>query len=310
MFSAMFLLIASGAVLLVRRRLIVPIKEFKTAIESIGQRNFRFRVSLEGSNEYGRLGAALNQTLINLQELEIARIVQDNLLPGRTYCQNSLKLNARLTQMSHIGGDYYDFFQIKPDISGIFIGDVSGHGISSALFMAMAKATLIFENFTEPVHDSILLALNKVILQVRSSGAKEYMTGQSVFINSNSGEFSVANAGHCPPIVIRSENHSWEILTCRGLPLGFKAAPEYVPVNGKLEKGDWLILYTDGWIEAESSSGIPFGYSRFAQTLLASCDDNQELFIQKMFAAINIWQEERCDDLTLIVTRFGEDNGR
>lgn len=306
-FAGAYLLIALGSAILLRRRLLMPLTEFKTAIESIGQRNFRFKVSIEGQNEFGKLGAALNHTLENLQELEIARIVQDNLLPGHSFTQNQLALHASLSQMSHIGGDYYDFFAVNQHTTGIFIGDVSGHGISSALFMAMARSTLIYESFSEPSQDAILLALNRVILKVRSSGAKEYMTGQAIFINSNDGDFRVINAGHCPPIVIRN-NGSWEILSCKGLPLGFKADPKYEPVHGKLDKGDWLIFYTDGWVEAESQDGVAFGFNRFAEALQTCRNENNELFVQKMFATIGQWQAETKDDLTLIVTRFGGHN--
>lgn len=307
LFAGIYLLIALGSAILLRRRLLMPLTEFKTAIESIGQRNFRFKVSIDGQNEFGKLGSALNHTLENLQELEIARIVQDNLLPGHSFIQNQLTLHASLSQMSHIGGDYYDFFAANSHTTGIFIGDVSGHGISSALFMAMARATLIYESFSEPSQDSILLALNKVILKVRSSGAKEYMTGQAIFINSNNGDFRVINAGHCPPIVIRN-NGNREILSCKGLPLGFKADPRYEPVHGRLDVGDWLIFYTDGWVEAESEAGLAFGFNRFAEALQACRHENNELFVQKMFATIGKWQAETKDDLTLIVARFGGNN--
>jgi len=294
---------------MLRHRLLAPLHQFKEAIEAIGNRDFRYRATLTGNNEFGKLSKALNHTLENLSELAVARIVQENLLPGHEYRQNRLELLATLTQMSHIGGDYYDFFAVNNEVSGIFIGDVSGHGISSALVMAMARSAMIFENFNEPEQAHLMQTLNNVIYKMRKSGAKEYMSGLSLFINSISGEFCLLNAGHCPPAIIRQSSSKVELQLCSGLYFGFKEDYTAQPLTGKLEPGDYLVLYTDSWVESVSKSGASFGFERFEQALLDCCDPKLEIFSNRMFSAITRWEAERNDDMTMLLIKYGEANG-
>lgn len=303
--SALFLFFCGGGIIMMRQRLLEPLKQFKEAIEAIGQRNFKFRTAISGNNEFGKLSRALDHSLENLSELEIARIVQENLLPGREYRQNQLELLASLTQMSHIGGDYYDFFAVNSEVSGVFIGDVSGHGISSALVMAMARSAMILENFNEPDQLHLMQTLNNVIYQMRKSGTRDYMSGLSIFINSRTGEYSILNAGHCPPILIRKSSATTELQKCSGLYFGFREKFEGTQFTGIMEPGDFMVLYTDSWVESLAKSGLAFGFARFEQALLNCRDNDLEIFSRQMYATIENWEVERNDDMTLLLIRFG-----
>jgi len=302
-----YIFLAAGTVLLLRNRLLKPLDSLKNCVAAISGRNFRFRTDIEGRNEFGKLGKALNHTLETLQELETARAVQDNLLPGNSFRHNQFKLSAKMVQAAHIGGDYYDFFEIDGEVSGIFIGDVSGHGISSALFMAMARAAIIFENFAQPQPSSILNSINNIIRDARKSGNKEYMTGQVLFINTVNGKFRIQNAGHCPPVIVRNNGRA-EIIKCCGLPLGFSDDTGSKEVLESLNHGEFLVLYTDNWVEAESAEGIPFGFDRFKKALETNKDNDPELFLKRMFETINKWELERKDDLTLIIAKLEQNS--
>jgi hypothetical protein len=306
--AALFLFFCGGGIIMMRHRLLAPLQQFKAAIEAIGQRNFRYRPQLSGNNEFGQLSRALDHTLENLSELEIARIVQENILPGREYRQNRLELLATLTQMSHIGGDYYDYFAVNPEVSGVFIGDVSGHGISSALVMAMARSAMILENFAEPDQSHLMQTMNNVIYQMRKSGTRDYMSGLSFFINSTTGEYSILNAGHCPPLLIRKSTEKTEMQQCSGLYFGFNEQFEAVALHGRMEPGDFMVLYTDSWVESLSRSGIPLGFARFEQALLNCCDNDLEIFSKQMYATVEKWEAERTDDMTLLLIRFGDNH--
>ncbi len=304
--SAVFMFFCGGRIIMMRHRLLAPLQQFRNAIEAIGLRNFRYRSNLAGSNEFGKLSRALDHTLENLGELEVARIVQENILPGREYRQNRIDLLASMTQMSHIGGDYYDFFAVNSEVSGIFIGDVSGHGISSALGMAMARSVMIFENFKEPQQWHLMQTMNDIIYQMRDSGSRDYMSVLSLFINSLSGEFNLLNAGHCPPILVRKAAGTAKILPCSGLYFGFSEEFEAEPLTGRMEPGDFMVLYTDGWVESISRSDTAFGFERFEQALLNCCDNDLETFTRRMYATITEWEVEKSDDSTLLLIKFGE----
>ncbi|EKD84202.1 MAG: hypothetical protein ACD_39C00183G0001 [uncultured bacterium] len=175
--------------------------------------------------------------------------------------------------------------------------------------MAMARSAMIFENFNEPDQGHLMQTMNNVIYQMRKSGAKEYMSGLSLFINSNTGEFSLLNAGHCPPALIRHSSATVELQMCKGLYFGFKADYQAQSLIGKLEPGDYLVLYTDSWVESVSKSGMAFGFARFEQALRNCCDDDLEIFANQMFATISKWEAERNDDMTLLLIRFGDKHG-
>jgi len=135
------------------------------------------------------------------------------------------------------------------------------------------------------------------------------MSGQSLFINSITGEFSLFNAGHCPPLLIRKSTGKAELQKCSGLYFGFSEKLELKPITGKMEPGDFMVLYTDSWVESLANSGLTFGFARFEQALLNCCDNDLEIFSHRMYDTIAKWESERNDDMTLLLIRFGATHG-
>lgn len=283
---------------------LTPITEIKNAIESIGKRDFSFRLAIDAQNEFGELAASFNTTLEALKELETAKIVQENLLPELAINVGKVALLSYSKPFSKIGGDYFDYLLPDQQSLGVFIGDVSGHGISAALVMAMAKAAMICErnNFTN--HEKLMGAINHIICLNRKAGNKEYMTGLLVFINSETGSISLINAGHCMPFVVSADGKELRQIRCGGLPLGYDPGRIFKKLDLQLKAGETLILYTDGFAETRNSSGIPLGYEDYCNMARASWNHDLSAFQKNLLQLHEQWSVAQEDDQTFILIRF------
>jgi sigma-B regulation protein RsbU (phosphoserine phosphatase) len=283
-----------------------PINQFSDAVSSISNRNFSFRTHIKTKNEFGDLGKAFNKTLSNLHELETARIVQENLLPGNQKSTKSLEIFAKTLSMSQVGGDYYDFIELQPNQTSIFLGDVVGHGVSASLLMAMAKAIIIYEKKSKSSPEQVMASIGNMIFELRKKGAKEYMTGQLLTVDNNSNKAFLLNAGHPYPLKISKDGKTSEFLKTGGLPLGFKKNATYCDLSTNLLPGESLILYTDGIVESSNSSGELFGFDRLELMAKNSWHCQPEIFFQNLISIHSKWVKKPQDDISIVVIKRKE----
>lgn len=280
-----------------------PISEIRNAIRSMDSRDFSYRLTLNSSKEFTELAQTFNTTLETFKDLETARIVQENLFPPGEFNLGNLRLAAFSHPFSRIGGDYYDFFAVAEKTLGVFIGDVSGHGISAALIMAMAKATMIHEknNFSNSEH--LIDAIDQTMFLNRRTGTKEYMTGLFLTVDSETGECRLINRGHCMPILISSDGCTLQHVQSGGLPLGYNAPGHNRTVTLRLNPGETLCLYTDGLAEAQGKTGETLGYEGFRQLLQESWSDQIDVYLQALLKRHGGWARKQDDDQTVILVK-------
>jgi sigma-B regulation protein RsbU (phosphoserine phosphatase) len=229
--------------------------------------------------------------------------VQENLFPARETDLGSLRLVASSQPFSRIGGDYYDFFSATDKALGVFIGDVSGHGISAALIMAMAKATMIHERLNFAGIDKLINAIDQTIFLNRKSGTREYMTGLFLTIDSDTGDCQLLNRGHCMPILIKRDGCSSEHVQSGGLPLGYNAPERNQMVTFRLNPGETLCLYTDGMAEVHGGNGTALGYEGLKQMLLECWSDQIDTYLQLLLQSHKNWAKKQDDDQTVILIK-------
>ena len=187
-------------------------------------------------------------------DLKLARAIQENFIPGEMPGSN---IRALYKPMKDVGGDFYDFLHFDdPDLLGIFISDVSGHGVPAALITAMLKGYLEQAGplLLEP--DKLMHYLNEKLLPLIGTN---FITVFYALFNRKSNEFRYINAGHTNPIVLRGNSIS-SLPGTRSVPIGAFSG-ERLRGWGKsfrdntiiLEKGSRIILYTDGLTEARSA---------------------------------------------------------
>jgi sigma-B regulation protein RsbU (phosphoserine phosphatase) len=197
-------------------------------------------------------------------ELAIAKTIQDSALPKDFPHDECFELVASMTPAREVGGDFYDFFPIDETHYAFVIADVSGKGITAALYMMSAKTAI--KNMLHAGYDieDAINRANKTICENNVEGM--FVTAFIGIINLATGEVQYINAGHCSPLLKNEAGYQY-FNTRLNLVLG--AFPEYCYKSGKfkLRPGNRLFLYTDGVTEAQTKNLKMYGTERLQQTL-------------------------------------------
>ncbi|PKL44173.1 MAG: hypothetical protein CVV41_05920 [Candidatus Riflebacteria bacterium HGW-Riflebacteria-1] len=298
-------LITSTSAWLLSSWIFRPLDELKTGMQAISEHNFKVRLNVVCNNEMGRLIKAFNDSIETLQDLEVARIVQESLLPDQYLKHNNIEVMATTKAMSRLGGDYFDILQISDSRLLVFIGDATGHGIPAALSMAMAKSVLIYESIDNTDHVKIMSQLHALFARLRAQGVKDFMTAACAMIDTQSGEVEIINAGHCYPILLKNGGTQAELLTkIKGLPPGFSRDLELVPTAIKLEPGDNLVFYTDGLVESCNAEDQIFGFTGLQNAIAETCNADMRVHTDLIFERISRWQIEVTDDQTVVMVKY------
>jgi sigma-B regulation protein RsbU (phosphoserine phosphatase) len=197
-------------------------------------------------------------------ELAIAKTIQDSALPKDFPHDECFELVASMTPAREVGGDFYDFFPIDETHYAFVIADVSGKGITAALYMMSAKTAI--KNMLQAGYDieDAINRANKTICENNVEGM--FVTAFIGIINLATGEVQYINAGHCSPLLKNEAGYQY-LNTRLNIVLG--AFPEYCYKSGKfkLKPGNRLFLYTDGITEAQTKNLKMYGTERLQQTL-------------------------------------------
>lgn len=246
------------------------------------------------------------QLLAINNELELARQTQLSILPKDTPRLPGLEIAARYMPMSAVAGDFYDFVVVDEKHVGILIADVSGHGLSAALVASMLKSAFSAQlpHASDPAR--VLSGLNQALF---GKFETHYVTAAYVFVDMANNTVSYAGAAH-PPLLWWHANtqHASECLE-NGLMLGPFRDSTYSAMTFALEKGDEIILVTDGILEAKDSSGDQFGMDRLRTTIESNHALSANTFADSLLAGLSTWSETtigpgQTDDITLIVAGF------
>jgi sigma-B regulation protein RsbU (phosphoserine phosphatase) len=185
------------------------------------------------------------------RELEIARDVQQRLLPQELPVVVGLDFAGYCRPQQNVGGDYYDFIHLADACLGIAVGDVSGKGMGASLMMATLRASLRTQTM-RPVSGpaEILQLMNQLVYD--GSSSNQYATFFYAQYNAESGRLVYVNGGHNAPIICRRNGGSHEILRLEkgGTVLGLFPTVTYEEACVQLHKGDVVVGFTDGISEA------------------------------------------------------------
>lgn len=238
------------------------------------------------------------------EELNIAKSIQQGLLPDPIPTSDKLDIAAANISSYQVGGDYYDILE-TPDGHLLFaIGDVTGKGIPAALLMANLQAML---HVLLPVDITLSQASDRVNdIIYRNTPSDKFITFFWGIFNPDESTFRYVNAGHNSPIWLREGSDEVTELTEGGLILG--AMPTMQPYEEKtvsLSPGDLLVFYTDGVTEAMNPNGDEeYGEQRLLDCVLANRDKSASELLDAIVEDVNDFSENiQYDDITLIVFR-------
>ena len=280
-----------------------PIHNLGEAALAIGDRNFGFRVPIGDKDEFGHLNQVFNRVIEGLGDFEVARIVQESLFPENHFDVGEFNIFGRSVFMTTLGGDYYDCFKINDEYLGIIIGDVAGHGIPAGLMMAMAKSAVLTSSEEVKLNPSLLTTrLNKMFYSINNKRLRRMMTFQYFVLQVKDGHFIYTNAGHCFPVIVDDNTRTATYIEYTTAPLGVMSSCRCENKVLNLEKGQSLVLYTDGIIEACNANGEQYGYDRYKECLPKHYDVNPETFYYNLYNKVyRLWTSKPDDDLTLII---------
>jgi phosphoserine phosphatase RsbU/P len=334
-YLTLFMLIAVVFLVIELLSLIVGIRLTRTitgtvdrlyaATEHIRAGNLSHRISLPAQDQLSSLSEAFDNMTESLQRLlresqektrlehdiQIAREVQEQLFPGETPRVPGLELYGICRPARGVSGDYYDFLPVGSDRVGMVLGDVSGKGVSAALIMAAIQSlirTRLYKDSSDGEPDSERFStarffgvLNQQMFE--NTPDEKYATCFYALYDSGARQLVYTNAGHPAPFLFRKG----EVvrLDAGGTPLGLISPTSYREAKIRLEPGDTLIAFTDGFTESENSFEDQFGENRLIEVVQRARGNSLPSLVDEIYRSVEEWTGggEPQDDMTLIVAR-------
>jgi sigma-B regulation protein RsbU (phosphoserine phosphatase) len=283
-------------------------REDKRLLESVAN---QAGVALENIRLAEKMAERIEADRRITQEMEFARQVQARLFPQKLPATRTLEYTGACIQARKVGGDYYDFLELRPGRLALVLADIAGKGVSGALLMANLQANLRSQ-YAMAVNDlpRLLVSVNRLFYE--STDDASYATLFFADYDDTSRKLRYANCGHLPPLLLRGSSqdqaleapeveHLRSTCTVMGLFETWHCAITEV----ELAPGDTLVLYTDGVTEAENAEGEEFGERRLLDTLRSHSHFPVTLLLQAVVSAVQQFSSgsEQQDDITLVIAR-------
>ncbi len=274
------------------------------------EEDFRLLNTIVSQMVRGYENFKLNEEILARQafekEVEITSRIQQNILPGHIPDHTYMDMGARSVMARTIGGDFYDFYlQSESGDASMLVADVSGKSLPAALFMALSSSILrtIIRSETEPTR--ILSLANELLYEESHSGMfvtvflARYEPGQSLL--------RYASAGHNEMLLVHSDG-SYDLLSGKGAPLGVIPNHKQRFIGGevRVQKGDLLVLYTDGVVEAVNQNNEEYGLDTFVSIIKENINNTPGEIIDAVYDSVLKFSGEKpqYDDFTMMISRF------
>ncbi len=312
--GVVFLLIVSA---LVARSMARPLLHMSEATRRVVRGDLDIDLSgIRRKDEVGQLAQAFTRMAAGLQErermqlsLNLAKEVQQNLLPKSNLKVNGFDIAGKSVYCDETGGDYYDFISIGDNDKqkiGVAIGDVSGHGISSALLMATVRSSLRQRASLTGNIAKIISDVNRQLVQdVEDSG--QFMTMFFLALDTATRQLEWVRAGHDPGIVYDPASDSFSELGGSGIALGVDA--EWIYEDNKktdFSNGQIIFLSTDGIWEARNKKGEMLGKEPILNVIRQNSSSDATQIIDAIFDNLDklIGEMKIEDDITSVIIKM------
>lgn len=235
------------------------------------------------------------------QELEIASAVQKSFLPeSPTFKKGRMRISAVNIPATKVGGDIYDFIEPVKGKVGILIGDVSGKGVSAALYMAKVISDFRYISHEIGSPEIVLNSINSILSKTPRG---MFLTAIFLIVDLDTGKLRLSVAGHPPFLWLRKGNI--RIMDVQaGPPLGILQA-NYPAAELSMQNGDRLLLLTDGVFDAKNRKGKRIGFKNLVRFIRKHRDEDK--LIQRITEYVDDFSKgiERADDLTIVEVKWG-----
>lgn len=234
------------------------------------------------------------------RELKVAADIQMSILPDVLPSHEKFDFGGRILPARQVGGDFYDVFDLGDDKFGILIGDVADKGVPSAIFMARAHALIIAEADGAMLPGEVLRMANKHITRLEKS--TQFVTALYGVLDTKTGEFAYARAGHEPPLLLDERGEVHRLPHQPGMALGLWEDIVLDEFSLFLPQGSCLMMFTDGMTDCRNPRGEPFGLERIKDTLTRLKEDSAQSGCDLLFDTLRKYQNgsKQDDDVTLV----------
>lgn len=294
------------------------VNRIEKGTKAVERGDFTYRIRMKPQNQLGEMAMSfdrMTESIVTLlssvaekerlqSEIEIAASIQRNLLPKEGPKFRGVSFSAHFEPTASIGGDYYDVFNIDKSRLAVAIGDVSGHGLSTGLVMAMVKAaitTLVEEGADER---SLFQRLNELVY--RSTERRAFMTLAFTIFDLEHKTIRHTNAGHLYPYLLHKDGGAPISIESPSLPLGVRSEMLTQTAEQPLADGDAIVYLSDGIVEAQDAEGDPFGFDQLERLLEQQTDRSPSAIRDAILDAVarHCGVRPADDDRTVMVLRF------
>jgi phosphoserine phosphatase RsbU/P len=241
-----------------------------------------------------------DQQLYEIQnELEIARRIQQSILPAEFPSSKGFLVAARSVPMTSVAGDLYDYIVADDHQVGLLVADVSGHGVPAALIASMVKLAAASQREVAADPSKFLSGMNSALWGNTQS---QFVTAAYAHLNSDLRELRYSAAAHPPLLLVRHGNVRQ--IEQNGLMLAAFDFASYSTAVHKLEAGDRIVMYTDGILEASNRVGDFFGQDALCDLVAKTRGLSPAMAADSIISSVRQWSAKQDDDLTVLVCDY------
>jgi sigma-B regulation protein RsbU (phosphoserine phosphatase) len=299
-----------------------PIVALIRGVKALGRGDMEYQVVVKTGDELESLANSFNKMITDLKlhmeelqcttaekegllkELEIARGIQQRLLPQMAPKIEGMDLAAHNEPAREVGGDFYDFIPVMEDNLGLVIADVSGKGMPAAMFMGLSRTIIRASATGDPAATNAIKQANELICRDSTSGM--FVTLFYGVLNTRWRRLRYVNAGHNPPMVFTKGSDEAIFLRAKGIALGVAYEIDLEELSIDLASGDILVMYTDGITEAINEQEEAFGLKRLIQVILTHRDLSSQAIIDQVQREVISFagSQPQFDDITLMILKL------
>lgn len=250
----------------------------------------------------------VSDRVVMKRDLQIAKEIQTWLLPSAPPSVPGLEIAFATRPANTVAGDYYDVFPrlCHPDSRQTFliaVADVAGKSIPAALLMATVQSSLKTLAVT-PMGVAELVGRMNQYACTNSQNGRRFTTAFIAEFDPQSRELSYVNAGHNAPILRRASG-AMERLEAGGIPLGIMDTPVYSSAMVTLAPGDWVVMFSDGVVEAENAKNEEYGEDRLTYNIHAGARQPPALLLQRIMSDVDVFvgMAPQHDDVTCMLLK-------
>jgi sigma-B regulation protein RsbU (phosphoserine phosphatase) len=245
--------------------------------------------------------------LVALQnELNIARQMQQSILPAQFPRGPDFQVYASMTPARNVGGDFYDIVHLEDNRIGVAIADVSDKGVPAALYMMSSRTLLKGAAIGCESPSQVLDEVNSLLQDDSDTGM--FVTLFYGIYDPATNEFTYANGGHNPPLIVHADGSSTVLAMTGGVALGVVPSIQYEQTTVALSPGDTILLYTDGITDATNEEGEFFGLERLQATFAGNPPRDSRAANDAVFEALQnfVGDAAQADDITCLALSRSE----